>query len=211
MVSEPFEAVDSDGNRVTGTVEVFRARNGPFYDPAKPGLYQNPRYADAHFEYFNTRGACTIDPKALSEAMQKAFANALEKFGISNPNSSTIASDVDASIEATRQQCARNADKYVSNETFSSTNWATGKAVGDLTAKAYEAVPASDGGARTVVAREDSWPVNDVPALSKNNCADASVVIQRVVTRDDNRRSAESSSPSTRGVGSTNPIQPVSW
>jgi len=86
MASEPFEATDDNGNTVTGTVEVFRDPKGPYFDPAHP-YFRNPRYADAHFEYFNTRGACTIDPKVLSEAMREAFTNALKEFGIPDPKS----------------------------------------------------------------------------------------------------------------------------
>lgn len=164
MASEPFEVTDDNGITVTGTVDVYRDPNGPFFD-LKSEFYQQPRYADAHFDFFNTREACTIDRKALSEAMQQAFRKALEKFQIPGPNPNKVRDDVEASINATRQQCIRNADKYVSNETFSSTNWETGKAVGNLTAKAYAAVPTPDGGVQTVVARENSWPTDDVSAL----------------------------------------------
>ena len=94
--------------------------------------------------------------------MQEAFRRALEKFGIDGPKRGKIRDDVEASINATRQQGIQNADKYVSNETFSSTNWETGKSVGSLTAKAYAAVPTPGGGIRTVVARENSWPGDDV-------------------------------------------------
>jgi hypothetical protein len=184
MASEPFEATDDNGNTVTGTVEVFRHPKGPYFDPTHP-YFRHPRYADAHFEYFDTRAACTIDPKVLSEAMQQAFSEALRKFGIPDADGSAVKQDVDKSIEATRQQCARNADKYVSNETFSSTNWDTGKAVGNLTAKAYEAVSTPGGRIQTVVARENSWPADDVPALKNNDGTNVRILSRRVVTRDD--------------------------
>src|SRR5882724_1862856 len=161
MASEPFEVTDDKGNTVTGTVDVFRDPKGPYFDP-KSEYYMHPRYADAHFDYFNTREACTIDRDVLSRAMQDALAKALTRFGIENPGPAKIARDVDASINATRQQCIQNADRYVSNETFSSSNWETGETVGNLTAKAYAAVPAPDGGIQIVVARQDSWPAAEV-------------------------------------------------
>ncbi|MGA2289431.1 hypothetical protein [Bradyrhizobium sp.] len=117
MASESFDVTDANGVRVTGTIEVYRDRNGEYYNPNSP-FYHNPRFVQANFEYLNTREACTIDPDVLSEAMQAALANALEKFGIPRPDSGKVGRDVNASIAATRLQCARNADKYVSNETF---------------------------------------------------------------------------------------------
>jgi hypothetical protein len=161
MASEPFEATDDNGIAVTGTVDVFRNPKGPYFDPNSE-FYKKPRYADFHFDYFNTREACTIDRNVLRKAMEEALATALTRFGLKGPNSGNIAEHVDASINATRQQCTRNADKYVSNETFSSTDWDTGKAVGNLIAKAYAAAPTSDGGVQIVVARENSWPASDV-------------------------------------------------
>jgi hypothetical protein len=90
MASEPFEVTDDNGNRVTGTVDVYPNPEGPYFDPTQPEFYMNPRYADAHFDYLNTREACTIDRKALSEAMQQAFRKALEKFKMAGPNLSKI-------------------------------------------------------------------------------------------------------------------------
>jgi len=204
MASEPFEATDDNGNTVTGTVEVFRHPKGPYFDSTHP-YFRHPRYADAHFEYFNTRAACTIDPKVLSEAMQQAFTEALKKFGIPNADGSAVRDDVDKSIEATRRQCAQNADKYVSNETFSSTNWETGKAVGNLTAKAYEAVSIPGGGMQTVVARENSWPADDVPAL--NDGTNVRILSRRVVTRDDGGSGVGNL---TEGFDPVIPTQPAS-
>jgi hypothetical protein len=60
MASEPFEATDDNGNTVTGTVEVFRHPKGPYFDSTHP-YFRHPRYADAHFEYFDTRAACAGD------------------------------------------------------------------------------------------------------------------------------------------------------
>ena len=54
------DVTDANGRRVQGTVEVFRKPNGPYFDPKSP-LYQHPRYADANFEFLNTREACTIE------------------------------------------------------------------------------------------------------------------------------------------------------
>jgi hypothetical protein len=167
MASEPFEITDENGITVTGTVDVYRHPKGPYYNP-KSRYYKQPRYADAHFDYCNTREACTIDRSAPSKAMEDAFAKALTRFGIKDPGRDRIAEDVDASINATREQCIRNADKYVSNETFSSTNWETGRAVGGLTAKTYAAVPTPGGGIQTVVARENSWPFAAVSALKND-------------------------------------------
>jgi hypothetical protein len=161
-------------------VDVDRDPNGDYFDPTKPG-YKNPRYADVHFDYFNTRGACTIDRNALSRAMEEAFARALTRFGIENPNRGEIAKHVGDSINATRQQCTRNADKYVSNETFSSIDWGTGKAVGNLTAKAYAGVPTPDGGVQTVVARENSWPGADVSSLGDDASAKIRILSSRRV------------------------------
>jgi hypothetical protein len=96
MASETFEVTDDNGITVTGTVDVFRHPKGPYYDP-KSKYYMQPRYADAHFDYFNTREACMIDRNALSKAMEEAFAKALTRFGIKNPGPGRIAEDVDDS------------------------------------------------------------------------------------------------------------------
>jgi hypothetical protein len=205
MTSEPFEVTDDKGNTVTGTIDVFRDPKGPYFDPGSE-YYMHPRYADARFDYFNTREACTIDRDALSRAMQDAFAKALTRFGIEDPGPAKIAKDVNASINATRQQCIQNADKYVSNETFSSSSWDTGEAVGNLTAKAYAAVPAPDGGIQTVVARENSWPAADVSALKNHDSANARVLSRRVVARDGVSGAANWSS-SSEGVAFQNPTQ----
>jgi hypothetical protein len=205
MASEPFEATDDKGNTVTGTVDVYRDPKGPYFDP-KSEYYMHPRYADAQFDYFNTRGACTIDRDALSKAMEGAFANALTRFGIENPGRAKIAEDVSNSINATRRQCILNADKYVSNETFSSSNWETGEAVGNLTAKAYAAVPAPDGGIQAVVARENSWPAADVLALKNYGTSDARVLSRRVIARDGGD-SVENWGSSPEGIVPQNPTQ----
>ncbi len=160
-VTEPFEATDANGITVRGTVDVGREREGDFFNPASPN-YNQPRFANYQFEYFNTREACKIDPKALEDAMQDALRKALIRFGIQGPDNGTIANDVRSSVRATREQCTENADKYVSNETFSATDWETGKPVGHVTARAYAAVPTPDGGVRNVVARENTWPTDDV-------------------------------------------------
>jgi len=207
MTSEAFEVTDDKGNTVTGTVDVFRDPKGPYFDP-KSEYYMHPRYADARFDYFNTREACTIDRDALSRGMQDAFAKALTRFGIKEPapDPAKIAKDVNASINATRQQCIQNADKYVSNETFSSSNWETGEAVGDLTAKAYAAVPAPDGGIETVVARENSWPAADVSALKNYDSADARLFSRGVIARD-RGNGVEDSDSFPEGVAPRNPTQ----
>jgi hypothetical protein len=205
MASEPFEATDDKGNTVTGTVDVYRDPKGPYFDP-KSEYYMHPRYADAQFDYFNTRGACTIDRDALSKAMEGAFANALTRFGIENPGRAKIAEDVSNSINATRRQCILNADKYVSNETFSSSNWETGEAVGNLTAKAYAAVPAPDGGIQAVVARENSWPAADVLALKNYGTSDARVLSRRVIARDGGD-GVENWGSSPEGIVPQNPTQ----
>ena len=211
MASESFDATDDNGNNVTGTVEVYRDPKGPYFDPTHE-YYKNSRYADARFQYFNTRGACTIDPKVLSQAMQEAFATALKKFGISDPNGSKVADDVNASIEATRKQCRENADKYVSNETLSSTNWETGRAVGDLTAKAYRAVLTPAGGIQTVVARENSWPADDISARKTSDSDDRNepILSRRVVAQDTRDNGVGSSFSSADGVDPVNLIQPTS-
>jgi hypothetical protein len=85
VVSEPFEARDDNGITVTGTVDVNRDPKGDYYNPAKPEFYRNDRFADVHFDYFNTRGACTIDRNVLRKAMEAALANALTRFGIDDP------------------------------------------------------------------------------------------------------------------------------
>ena len=177
--SEPFEATDDNGITVRGTVDVHRDRKGPYFDPNSE-YYKHPRYADAHFDYFDTREACTMDRAVLSKAMEDAFAKALTRFTIKNPGPAAIAKQVDDSISATRQQCIRNIDKYISNETFSSTNWETGESVGDVTAKAYAASPAPDGGIRTVVARENRWPADDVAAFKNDGTSDARILSRRV-------------------------------
>lgn len=207
MTSEPFEVTDDKGNTVTGTVDVFRDPKGPYYDP-KSEYHMHPRYADARFDYFNTREACTIDRDTLSRAMQDAFAKALTRFGMENPGPDRIAEDVNASINATRQQCIRNVDKYVSNETFSSSNWETGETVGDLTAKAYAAVPAPDGGIQIVVARENSWPSADVSALKNYDNADTRILSRRVAASDGGD-SVENGGFSPEGVVLQKPTQHV--
>ena len=193
--SEPFEATDDNEITVRGTVDVYRDRNGPYFDPNSK-YNKHPRYADAQFDYFDTREACTIDRGVLSMAMEGAFARALTRFGIENPGPVKIAEDVDASINATRQQCIQNADKYVSNETFSSSDWETGETVGDLTAKAYAEVPAPNGGIQTVVARENSWPSADVAALKNHDSANAPILSRRVITRDGGSNIENCGSPS---------------
>ena len=102
-----------------------------------------------------------------SRAMRDALENALIRFGIAGPSSDKIKNDTEASIEATRQQCILNADKYVSNETYSSTDWEAGKSVGGITARAYAAVPAPTGGMQQIVARENTWPASDVATLGQ--------------------------------------------
>ena len=194
MASEPFEATDDNGITVTGTVDVYRHPKGPYFDP-KSKFYKNPRYADAQFDYFNTREACTIDRNVLAEAMREAFRKALEKFQISKPDPDKVRDDVENSISATRQQCIQNADKYVSNETSSSTNWETGKAVGKLSARAYAAVPAPGGGIQTIVARENSWPVDDVSAPKDDASSNAD-------SRDTERGAAAT------GIGNPSPADP---
>ena len=203
--SEPFEATDDNGITVRGTVDVYRDRNGPYFDPNSK-YHKHPRYADAQFDYFDTREACTIDRGVLSMAMEDAFAKALTRFGIENPGPVKIAEDVDASINATRQQCIQNADKYVSNETFSSSNWETGETVGDLTAKAYAEVPAPNGGIQTVVARENSWPSADVAALKNYGSANAPILSRRVITRDGGNN-IENCGSSSEGVAPQNQTQ----
>ena len=203
--SEPFEATDDNGITVRGTVDVYRDRNGPYFDPNSK-YHKHPRYADAQFDYFDTREACTIDRGVLSKAMKDAFARALTRFGIENPGPVKIAEDVDASINATRQQCIQNADKYVSNETFSSSDWETGETVGDLTAKAYAEVPAPNGGIQTVVARENSWPSADVAALKNHGSANAPILSRRVITRDGGSNIENRGSPS-EGIAPENPTQ----
>ena len=205
MASEPFDVTDDNGIRVTGTVDVFRHPKGPYFDP-KSKYYKQPRYADAHFDYFNTREACTIDRNALSKAMEDAFAKALTRFGIKDPGRGRIAEDVNASIDATRQQCILNADKYVSNETSSSTNWETGKAVGNLTAKAYAAVPAPGGGTQTVVARENSWPADDVSTLKNYAGTNARILSRRVIARDADSNIGNWNSSLT-GIDPINPMR----
>lgn len=205
MASEPFDVTDDNGIRVTGTVDVFRHPKGPYFDP-KSKYYKQPRYADAHFDYFNTREACTIDRNALSKAIEDAFAKALTRFGIKDPGRGRIAEDVNASIDATRQQCILNADKYVSNETSSSTNWETGKAVGNLTAKAYAAVPAPGGATQTVVARENSWPADDVSALKNYAGTNARILSRRVIARDADSNIGNWNSSLT-GIDPMNPMR----
>ena len=163
MASEPFEVTDANGITVRGTVNVGRNPRGAFFDPTSP-YYGQPRFADVDFTYFNTREACTIDRATLSRAMQGALKRALENFGIAGPNTTKIEDDTNASIRAMREQCTQNADKYVSNETSSSTDWEAGKSIGGITATAYAALPVPDGGVRPVVARENTWPADAVPA-----------------------------------------------
>ena len=145
MATESFDVTDANGKRVQGTVEVYRDRKGNYFKSDSP-YYMHPRFADAQFEFLNTREACTIDRSVLEGAMRRALSDALKKFGIPDPSVAGIDKHVRESVDATRAQCARNADKYVSNETFSSANWKTGEAVGDLTARAYAAVPDARGG-----------------------------------------------------------------
>lgn len=214
MASESFDVTDANGVRVTGTIEVYRDRNGEYYNPNSP-FYHNPRFAQANFEYLNTREACTIDPDVLSEAMQAALANALEKFGIPRPDSGKVGRDVNASIAATRLQCARNADKYVSNETSSSTNWDTGKSVGNVTAKAYVAVPAPGGSTRAMTARVNSWPADDIPALGNNGSPAAPILNGRVFARGSGRNdigNKDSSPVALSGdTSSPSPLEPPNF
>jgi hypothetical protein len=182
MSIETFDVTDANGKRVQGTVEVFRKPGGAYFDPNDP-YYRNPRYADAHFEFLNTREACTIDRSVLESAMREAFSDALVKFGIDGPDQSKVAEDVKNSIDVTRKQCARNADKYVSNETFSSTDWGSGEAVGHLVARAYAAVPDASGGLQTVVAREGSWPADDISDL-RSDTAGVRFLSRRDIARD---------------------------
>jgi len=115
MASVPFEVTDDNGITVRGSVEVSRDPKGDFYNPGSRYL-GNPRYAEFHIVYSNTREACTIDRDKLSEAVQKALGEALEKFGIAGANPGSIRDRVNREIDATRQQCAANADKYVSSD-----------------------------------------------------------------------------------------------
>jgi hypothetical protein len=70
------------------------------------------------FVYSNPREACTIDRDSLSDAVQNALSEALRKFGIPGADPGSIRSRVDAEVDATRQQCAANADKYASNDSL---------------------------------------------------------------------------------------------
>lgn len=119
----------------------------------------------------------------LSAALQEALRKALERFGIEGPKPGRIADQINRSINAMRRQCTLNADKYVSNETSSSMNWETGKAVGDLSAKAYGVVPAAGGGFQLIIARENAWPADavspnggDIRVLARRGDDDRSIV-----------------------------------
>ncbi len=75
MEGEPFEVTGDNGITARGIVDVHRDPKAPCFDP-KRGYYKQPRYEDAHFDYFNTREACTIDQNALGNAIQDAFKSA---------------------------------------------------------------------------------------------------------------------------------------
>src|SRR5258708_33825853 len=105
MVSEPFDVTDDNGITVTGTVDMYRDTEGDYYDPTSPESYKNPRFADVHFDYFNTRGACTIDRNALRKAMEDALANALTKFGIEGQRPDNMTRLATQSTNATLHMC----------------------------------------------------------------------------------------------------------
>jgi hypothetical protein len=105
----PFE-VTANGITVTGTVSVFRDPKGVYFDSTKPLTFLNDRAADFKVDYFNSREACTIDPDALSLAVQGALRKGLIDFGIPNPSEVAISKDAKASIDATRQQCVLGAN-----------------------------------------------------------------------------------------------------
>jgi hypothetical protein len=122
MPVEPFDVTDENGVRVTGTVEAYRDRNGPYYDPTSK-FYQNPRFSQRDIQYLNTRDVCRINPAVLSAAVQDVFHKALTNFGMDDPSPSAIKDDINNSIAETLRQCALHPDKYVSNPT-SSSGWA---------------------------------------------------------------------------------------
>ena len=72
MASEPFEVTDGNDVTVRGSVEVSRNPKGSFYDPRSPN-FRNPRFAESHIVYSNTREACKIDRDVLSGAVQRAL------------------------------------------------------------------------------------------------------------------------------------------
>jgi hypothetical protein len=162
----------------------------------------NRRFADAQFEFLNTREACTIDRSVLEGAMRRALSDALKKFGIPDPSDVGLDKRVGESVDATRAQCGPNADKYVSNETFSSVNWDTDKATGDLTAKAYAAAPDARGGFQKVLARESSWPADGRSAIAPSDTTEVRVLGRRVT--------GQAPAPSFDATGPAVPDRPVS-
>lgn len=166
MASEPFEATDANGITVRGGVELSRDPKGDFHDPASPH-YGNPRYAEFHIVYSNTREACTIDQATLSEAVQTALGEALKKFGIPGADPRSMEKRVNAEIDANRQRCIANADKYVSNETYFAPDGAFGNSVAD------QAV-VSPGGMMRQAAVGDKWRAsNSDGSLISNVRSDA--------------------------------------
>jgi hypothetical protein len=161
---ESIDVTDANGIRVIGTVEVYRDPKGKYFDPSS-SEYQNSRYADVSFEFQTTREVCTIDRDVLSRAIQTAFKDALENFGIDGPNAGAVRTKVETQIDYTRQQCALGANKYVSNETFSSDDWATGTSVGATTANAYAAISDGNGGTQVVLASQGTWQSGGSAAL----------------------------------------------
>jgi hypothetical protein len=157
MAIESFDVEDENGVRVTGTVEAYRKRDGDYYNPNSPS-FRNERHADVDINYLNTRDVCRIDPNKLKEAVADAFARALVRFGIPDPKMDNVEQKVGELIKATRQQCALNPDKYVSNQNSLAVDGRTGRLIGDVTATAYAAVPDGSGGVQAVVAHENSWP-----------------------------------------------------
>lgn len=150
MASESFEATDSSGRTVRGGVEVSRDPKGAFYDPESI-YYRNPRFAEFHIVYSNTRDVCEIDPDVLSRAVQKALHDALEKFGIPGPDTAAIEEDVNRRIDETRRRCIANVDKYVTNETGAATDLILGRSAG------YGVAAGQSGGMREPAAAEDAW------------------------------------------------------
>ena len=166
MAIESFDVTDENGVRVTGTVEAYHDPNGDYYNPQSE-FYLNPRHRDLDINYLNTRDVCRINPEKLKQAVAEAFARALAKSGVDKPNTDVVDKNVGDSIDFTRRQCAQNPDKYVSNQTSLAVDTESGKPVGDMTVRAYAAVPDRGGGTQTVLARENSWPAGHVPEAGK--------------------------------------------
>lgn len=199
MASEPFEVTDDNGITVRGGVEVSRHPKGAFYDPTS-SYYGDPRYAESHIVYSNTREACTIDRDKLSEAVQKALYDALMKFGIPRPNPAAVKEEVERRIDDTRQQCISNADKYVTNEADSA---ALAKFAGNA------AIAGPDGGMRQSAARHNARRVteNDDPRVPnlQSDSANGPNTAERRPARYLGSRIAGKSVPSGFAAGITAP------